>query len=273
MLIAQVTDTHIKADNRLAYGRVDTRGALARCVAHLNALQPLPDIALVTGDLADTGKPAEYAVLRGLLDRLAMPYYVIAGNHDDRGAMREAFADHSYVPSGGEFFHYAIEDFPLRLIGLDSTIPGRAEGKMCAARLEWLDERLREAPRRPTLLFIHHPPFVTGIDHMDVQRCKNAAAFGSLVERNPQVVRLLCGHVHRAIQVPCHGIPASIGPSHTHAVALDLQPQGPPAYVMEPPLCELHRWTPEHGVVSYLSFVEAYDGPYPFCDEAGRLID
>jgi Icc protein len=273
MLIAQITDTHIKADGRLAYGRVDTQGALARCVAHLNALRPAPDVVLVTGDLVDLGRPGEYAVLRGLLDRLAAPYYVIPGNHDERNALRDAFADHPYIPPDGEFFHYCVDGFPLRLIALDSTIPGRPEGAMCSARLAWLDARLKEAPQSPTLLFIHHPPFLTGIEHMDVQRCGNADAFGAVVERHPQVVRLLCGHVHRAIQVSWHGITASIGASHSHAVVLDLQPGGPSRFVMEPPACQLHWWTPEQGVVSHLSFIGDFGGPHPFFDPAGRLID
>ena len=156
---------------------------------------------------------------------------------------------------------------------MDSTIPGRPGGEMCALRLRWLDERLSEAPTRPTLLFMHHPPFVTGIDHMDVQRCGNAAAFGALVERHRQVQRLICGHVHRAIQTPWHGITASIGPSHSHAVALDLRHAGPSAFVMEPPACQLHRWSPEQGIVSHMSFIGPYDGPHPFFDAAGKLID
>ncbi|TAK85174.1 MAG: phosphodiesterase [Betaproteobacteria bacterium] len=273
MLIAQITDTHIKANGRLAYGRVDTHAALARCVTHVNALRPAPDVVLVTGDLVDTGKAAEYGVLRTLLDRLAMPYYVIPGNHDERSALRNVFADAGYLPRDGQFLHYVIEHFPLRLIGLDSTIPEHPEGQMCSARLAWLDERLREAPERPTLLFMHHPPFVTGIEHMDVQRCGNEAGFGAVVVRHRQVMRLLCGHVHRAIQMSWHGITASIGPSHSHSVALDLRPGGASAFVLEPPAYQLHRWTPHEGLVSHLAFVGTYDGPHPFFEKDGRLID
>lgn len=273
MLIAQITDTHIKADGRLAYRRVDTQGALARCVAHVNALDPTPDAVLVTGDLVDMGRPAEYVALRALLDRLLPPYYVVPGNHDERSALRAAFADHAYLPRDGEFLHYSVDGFPLRLIGLDSTIPGKPGGMLCAARLAWLDRRLADAPDRPTLLFMHHPPFATGIAHMDAQRCANATAFGAVVERHPQVVRLLCGHVHRAIQVPWHGITASIGASHSHAVALDLRPDGPSRFVLEPPACQLHAWTPDNTIVSHLSFIGNYGGAHPFFDSAGRLID
>lgn len=178
-LIAQVTDTHIKAGGRKAYGgRVDTHGALARCVRHLNSLDPHPDVVLLTGDLVDMGRPDEYASLRELLDRLDAPYFVVPGNHDERGALRAAFADHRYLPQEGEFLHYCMDDHPLRLVGLDSTVPGEPGGLMCDARLAWLDATLGN-PGRPTLLFMHHPPFVTGIAHMDVQRCANADRLGA----------------------------------------------------------------------------------------------
>lgn len=274
LLIAQVTDTHIKAGGRLAYGgRVDTRAALAACVAHLDALDPAPDVVLVTGDLVDMGRADEYVALRSLLDRLRAPYYVVPGNHDERNALRAAFADHEYLPRDGEFLHYCIDKYPLRMIGLDSTVPGEPHGFMCERRLAWLESRLAEAPERPTLLFMHHPPFLTGLGHMDVQRCGNAEAFGALVECHPQIVRLLCGHVHRSIQVPWHGITASIGASHSHAVALDLRPDGPSRFVLEPPACQLHVWMPGAPIVSHLSFIGDYGGPHPFFDDAGRLID
>jgi hypothetical protein len=213
MLIAQVTDTHIKANGRLAYDRVDTADKLARCIAHLNRLPQRPDVTLLTGDLVDAGRPGEYAVLRRLIAPLAMPVYVIPGNHDARGAFREAFTDHAYLPSGGEFLHYVIEQHPLRLIGLDSTVPGKAHGELCAERLAWLDARLAEAPRRPTLVFTHHPPFLTGLHNMDLQNCRNGDALGAVIERHPQVVRLLRLHP-RASDLPPAPLAAGHGPDH-----------------------------------------------------------
>lgn len=273
-LIAQVTDTHIKVSGRKAYGgHVDTNAALDQCVRHLNSLDPRPDVVLLTGDLVDTGHPDEYATLRALLSGLDAPCFVVPGNHDDRGALRAAFTDHDYLPRRGEFLHYCVEDYPVRLVGLDSTVPGTPGGLMCEARLAWLDAMLGNAPRSPTLLFMHHPPFLTGIAHMDVQRCANADRLGAVVARHPQVVRLLCGHVHRSIHVPWYGITASIGPSHSHAVALDLRPDGPSRFVLEPPSCALHAWTPGVPIVSHQSFIGDYGGPYPFFDDAGRLID
>jgi 3',5'-cyclic AMP phosphodiesterase CpdA len=193
MLIAQVTDTHIKSAGRLAYRTVDTAEKLARCVEHLNNLDPRPDIVLMTGDLVDLGSVEEYAVLRRLLAPLDMPIYVVPGNHDDRRAMREAFADYDYLPGTGEFLHYVIDRYPIRLVGLDTMVPGQPGGEMCKTRLAWLDDQLASARDFPTLLFMHHPPFLTGIANMDWQNCRNGEDLGVMVERYPQVFRILCG--------------------------------------------------------------------------------
>lgn len=273
MLIAQVTDTHIKREGRLAYRKVDTAANLARCVEHVNNLEPRPDVVLMTGDLVDMGTQEEYALLRRLIAPLAMPVYIIPGNHDVRETLREAFSDHHYLPADGEFLHYVVDDYPVRLIGLDTTIPGEPGGELCARRLAWLDECLGEAPQRPTVLFMHHPPFLTGIRHMDVQNCRGGDALGAIIRKHPQVLRLLCGHVHRAIQVDFHGTIASIGPSHSHATAFDLSEESPPAFMLEPPVCQLHLWRDGVGLVSHLSFIGRFDGPYPFFDAQGRLID
>jgi len=268
MLIAQITDTHIKASGRLAYKKVDSAQKLARCVEHLNRLTPRPDIALLTGDLVDMGRPEEYAVLRRLLAPLRMPIYVIPGNHDDRRVLAQAFSDHGYLPARGKFLHYSVEDYPLRLIGLDTTIPGEPGGNMCLDRLAWLDGKLSEAPNRPTAIFMHHPPFLTGLKNMDVQNCRNGEALGALIERHSQVIRILCGHVHRAVQLHWHGVTASIAPSPSHSVAFDLRENAPHDFVLEPPTCALHHWREDTGLISHLTFIESYDGPYPFFDKA-----
>ena len=202
MLIAQVTDTHIKTDGALAYRKVDTAANLARCVDHLGRTGPRADIVLMTGDLVDFGRPEEYRLLRRLIAPLGCPVYVIPGNHDDRENLRRAFSDHDYLPDDGEFLHYAVEDHPVRLVGLDTTIPGAPGGILCARRLQWLDRTLAEAPDRPTAIFMHHPPFLTGITHMDVQNCDAGDALGALIESHPQVMRVMCGHVPPADSAP-----------------------------------------------------------------------
>jgi 3',5'-cyclic AMP phosphodiesterase CpdA len=152
-------------------------------VEHLNRLDPRPDVVLITGDLVDTGKLEEYVLFRRLIASFAMPVYVIPGNHDEREAMRQALSDHYYLPKSGEFLHYVIDDYAIRLIGLDTTMPDQPRGELCVRRLTWLDERLSEASERPTVLFMHHPPFLTGIRHMDRQNCRNGDALGAIIHK------------------------------------------------------------------------------------------
>ncbi|HVA19185.1 MAG TPA: phosphodiesterase [Solirubrobacteraceae bacterium] len=273
MLIAQVTDTHIKAAGKLAYRMVDSAAKLGNCVAHLNRLDPRPDFVLLTGDLVDLGRAEEYALLREILAPLRMPLYVIPGNHDERAALREAFADHAYLPRDGEFLHYVLEDYPVRLIGLDTTVPGKQYGALCDERMAWLAEQLARAPSRTTVLFMHHPPFLTGLANMDWQNCRNGDALGALVRRHPQVIRILCGHVHRPIHLQWCGVTASIAPSPSHSCVLDLNRDASHDFVLEPPTCELHYWREDTGLVSHLSFIGDYGGRFPFYDAAGKLID
>jgi len=271
MIIAQLTDTHIRAPGRLAYGKVDTSAYLAAAVDHLNGIKDRPDVTVVSGDICDFGQPEEYRSARALLDGLRMPYYVIPGNHDRPDAMREVFDDHAYLPASG-FLCYAVEDFPVRLIGLDTTMPGEPGGAICEARRQWLSDMLERDRDRPTLIFMHHPPFHTGIRHMDVQNCAGGVELGELLESHSQVQLLLCGHVHRDISVAWHGKVAAIGPSPAHAVSLDLDPAGEPAYHLEPPACRLVHLTGEGRLVAHLSYIGDFDGPNPFFDDSGGFL-
>jgi 3',5'-cyclic-AMP phosphodiesterase len=272
MLIAQISDFHIKARGKIAYRVVDTASCLAQAVAAVAALDPAPDIVVATGDLTDFGRPEEYALLRELLAPLPCPVYLIPGNHDEREAMRRAFAGDGYLPASG-FLHYTIEDNPLRLVALDTVIPGEGGGRLCEERLRWLDHTLAAVPTRPTMIIMHHPPFSTGIAHMDRIGLSGAEAFARVLVRHPQVERVLCGHLHRSIQarIGTHAI-ASTAPSTAHQVALDLRVDGPSRFMMEPPGYQLHLWRPEIGIVSHTGVVGKFAGPYPFHD-GGALID
>ncbi len=273
MLIAQVTDMHLRPRGELAYGKVDTVTSLERCIDHLNALNPGPDVVLMTGDLTDKGSIEECRLLRELIVPLAAPVYLIPGNHDRREALRQVFGDQGYLPAEGEFLHYVVEGYPLRMIGLDTLVPGAPHGELCAGRLAWLSARLKEAPERPTMLFMHHPPFRTGLAFMDSINCRGGEALGALVESHPQIARILCGHVHRSIQLQWHGTTASIAPSPSHAVTLDLIGEPNPSYMLEPPSCQLHLWLEDTGLLSHLSFIGAGFGPHPFVDAEGNWID
>lgn len=271
-VLAQITDVHIKAAGRRSYRVVDTAAMLRSCIEHLLTLPQRPDVAAFTGDLTDFGRPEEYAALRELLAPLDMPVYLIPGNHDDRDVLRAAFPEHEYLRQSPHFVQYVIEKHRLRIVGLDTVVPGEGRGELCAERLAWLDTRLTEEPGRPTVILMHHPPFLTFIGHMDRQGLTGAAELAEVVRKHPQVERLLCGHLHRPIQARFAGTMASTAPSPAHQVALDLASDARSQFVMEPPGYQLHAFTPETGVVSHTAFVGSFAGPYPFY-ENGKLID
>src|SRR5262249_42359752 len=138
MLLAQISDLHVVAKGRKLFDRVDTPAFLTRAVAHLHGLEPRPDFVWITGDLVDAGSLPEYTNLRAILGTLQIPWALLPGNHDERANLRQAFAAQPYLPRTGEFLHYVVEDLPLRLIALDTVIPGEAGGRLCQARLDWL---------------------------------------------------------------------------------------------------------------------------------------
>ena len=95
---------------------------------------------------------------------------------------------------------------------------------------------------RPTLILVHHPPFATGIAHMDSCPMAGAEAFAEIVRRHPNVERVVCGHVHRPMTVRWGGTVVSTCPSTAHQFALDLVANSPASYVLEPPGFQLHHW-------------------------------
>ncbi len=255
MLIAQITDLHVGERLKVDGRDIDTLDGLRRAVAHLNALVPRPDAVVVTGDLVAEETPANYQSVAAALGELAMPRYVVPGNHDDRGLIREVLGGDGYLAREDEFLHYTVEDFNLRLVALDTHDPGKASGLLCQSRLDWLDARLAEARDRPTLIFMHHPPFVTGIADFDVIGLSGRDAFGGIVARNTQVRAIACGHVHRDIALSWCGTLVAVTPSTGYQYALELDPDNATRKVAEPPAVRLFLWSSGNGLTSHLSYV------------------
>lgn len=270
MILVQLTDSHLKAGGRPAYGRVDTAAALRRAVATVNAFGA--DAVIFSGDLTDRGDAAEFEALADILADLRAPVFAVPGNHDRRDTLRAAFLASGFHDARTPFCAGVAEGFPLRLIGLDSSVPGAPHGEIGAAQLAWLEARLAERPDAPTLAFVHHPPMRTGIRHMDVQNLHDGDALLALLARHPQVLHLACGHVHRAIAATLGGVAVSIAPAPAHAVDLDLDPAAPPAFRLEPPMLRLFRFA-DGVLLSHLACVDPAPGPFPFFDGEGRLID
>jgi 3',5'-cyclic-AMP phosphodiesterase len=276
--IAQISDLHIKPPGQLAYGRVDTAKALERCVAALNAFEPAPDFVVISGDLADTPVVEEYDYLARLLARLKLPFAGIPGNHDARDMMRAAFPNAAHAfPSGPLNQKIAVGELDLLL--LDSSVPGKPHGELDAPTLQWLDTTLGLSADRPALVFLHHPPFVAGIWHMDQQNLINAADLAAIVRRHSRVQLISTGHAHRAALTMFAGVPCTICPAPNHAVDLDLDHLREPSFKVEPPAFHLHVWLAgqEFGqgyghVVTHQVPIGTFDGPHPFFGPDGKLL-
>jgi 3',5'-cyclic AMP phosphodiesterase CpdA len=274
VLIAQISDLHIKAPGELAYGKVDTAKALQRCVAALNDFTPRPDLVVISGDLVDTPTPEEYDQLKRLLAPLQIPFIGIPGNHDSREMMRAAFPEQAYAtPSGA--LNQTRSVGGLDVVLLDSSVAGKPHGVLEAATLQWLDATLASSPQRPALLFLHHPPFRTGIEHMDVQNLLNAADLAPIIRRHPRVQLVAAGHVHRATLTMFSGVAATICPAPNHAVDLDLGELREPSFKIEPPAFHLHVWFADEAfgrTVTHQVPIGQFDGPHPFFGPDGKLL-
>ena len=275
-LLLQLSDLHIRESGRLAYGRIETADYLRRAIATIAKLPQQPDAVGITGDLTDFGRAAEYDHLRELLAPLAMPVYLMPGNHDDRDQLRRSFPEHSYLGHSG-FMQYSVaigsRAGQLQLIALDTVVPGASEGCLCAERLHWLSSQLDACQGRPVVIAMHHPPFQTLIGHMDaIGLLTGAAELEALVARHPNVERVLSGHIHRPIQVRFGGTLALTVSSPAHQVCLDLAADAPSSWTLEPPSFGLHALVPGGRLVSHTVPCGDYPGPFPFHD-SGHLID
>jgi 3',5'-cyclic AMP phosphodiesterase CpdA len=275
MLICQLTDLHVRGRGIPANRVVDTNMFAERAFRRVAALSPRPDAVLLTGDLTECGLASEYEVLDGLIRRLLpMPVFAIPGNHDRREEMRGRLAHLPGVTDDPYFIQYAIDDLPVRLVMLDTVVPGFGHGALDGGRMEWLDRTLGADPTKPTIVAMHHPPFLCGIRHMDRINLRDTAEFAAVIARHPQVERIVCGHHHRPIVARVAHAIASIAPSIAHQVELDLNDDAPAQFVLEPPAFQLHHWRADTGVVTHTAYVEAYPGPYPFLtdpDYPGKL--
>jgi 3',5'-cyclic AMP phosphodiesterase CpdA len=229
---------------------------------------------VISGDLADTPSPEEYEYLKRLLTPLRLPFVGIPGNHDSREMMRAAFPDAGYAFASGPL-NQKREAGGLDLVLLDSSVAGKPHGELDAPTLQWLEATLASSVDRPALLFLHHPPFQTGIWHMDRQNLHSAGELAAIVRRHPRVQLIATGHVHRATLTMFAGVPTTICPAPNHAVDLDLEQLRPPSFRVEQPAFHLHSWFPGEGfgsVVTHQVPIGDFDGPHPFFGKDGRLL-
>jgi len=264
MIIAQISDIHLRDNGMLLKQKINTEVALEKTIDHINSWETPPHAILVTGDLVQRAKRQNYANLRKKLDQLHSPYYVIPGNHDNRTLMYEHFSDLGYLPDSGTFLQFSVDTNPLRLIGIDTIIPGKNEGEICSKRCEWLQNVLHEKPDQPTLIFMHHPPFKTGVNFLDRHHFQGSELLANVIERNPQVIRIVCGHLHRQLQVTWAGTIASVSPSIAFQLPMPLEKDADKGFSLEPPACPVFIWQRDIGLIAHMSLIGDFGGLQPF---------
>ena len=257
MIIAQLSDMHVSSPDCEFDALYHTGEKLEIAVKCVNALSPRPDAVVMTGDLVNCGTSEEYEILKNILDKLEIPAYLGIGNHDCRETFLSSFSEEAYLPKEG-FAQYAVDIKGLRLIMLDTNIPGRAQGILCSERLDWLAKTLEEAPDTPTLIFMHHPPFKTGILAMDNMGLLDAENLGPIIENHSQIMRIFCGHFHRSIQSNFFGKQAQVCPSTSHTVLLHLENEERLATKAEPSQILLHIWDGKDDVITHNSFIDDF---------------
>lgn len=262
-MLVQITDTHVVERGKLLYGMADTARHLAESVREINAMRPRPDGVLITGDLVEHPGPETYGHFRELIEPLEMPVYLMPGNHDNPRIMWDLFGDSGMFPTTPPLFQYAIEDYPFRVLMLNSHFDNSELPSFGEQRELWLAEQL-EASDRPTLIAIHHPPFRTGVDFIDMVGPQWYAELGEIIARHPQVLKIICGHGHLELTGRLGNVPVHMVGATAHqliaARGLDIAPYFDDVRV--PPM--LHHWL-DGDIVS---------GYYPWPDDVeSKRID
>ena len=259
-----LTDLHVVAPGKLASGVLDTRSQLRAAVDRITELrEPLGplDAVLVTGDVSDDGSPESYALARSELERLELPLLVIPGNHDDREAMRVAFADLPVMPGSGLIDWFA-EVGETCVVGLDTLVQGQGGGRLRPESLALLDQALAAAGDRPVIVALHHPPLRTGIRFMDAIGLENVSDLGALLAKAAGEITIISGHVHGVYQGRIGRHLVVTAPATCSAFALDQRNDAPVGFFKGPTGFALIDTGPE-GVWSALP-LDTADGPYPF---------
>jgi 3',5'-cyclic-AMP phosphodiesterase len=274
MLVAQITDLHLGFDP----GVPDelNRQRLDRTLKRLAEMDPRPDLLLATGDIADNGEDAEsYRAFRAATRDLPFPVYPAMGNHDSRGPFLAEFPE---TQSADGFIQYAIEHLAVRILVLDTLEIGRHGGGFCEIRAAWLTARLDEAPDRPTLIVLHHPPIATGLSWMtENPEAAWVRRLRAIVEPRTNIVAMIAGHLHRPVVTSWAGTTLAVCPATAPQVALDLAPMDPeapdgrPMIVADQPWFALHYWNGD-GLISHFDTAEEHQALATFIPKRQPLL-
>lgn len=267
MLIAHISDTHIVRGDKKAYGIADTAKNLTNCIEYINKLEPKVDIALVTGDVTNGGEYKGLAYAKTILDKLNCPYYVIPGNHDTRKGIWQVFKGKACPEKHKEFINYVIDDYEIRFIALDSTIPNKPGAEICSIRARWLDKQLSKNLDKPTIIFMHHPPVKCNILETNKDGFIGADLLGDIVKKYANIKAILCGHIHLQAHVNWKNTIVSVAPSTEMRLKLDLSMEKESQFYLDLPAFQLHYWTSDKNLISYPLAVHNQEKAYSFKEQ------
>lgn len=244
MIIAQISDLHIGFEGE---GKtcINTE-RLAIVVQELMEMKRRPDLLLATGDLVEHGEVWAYKALKEALSPIKFPIFMAAGNHDRRDAFQKVYP---HIPSAHGFYQYTIEDWPVRIIVLDTLNEGKHGGAFCETRARWLDTELAKQPDRPTLIAMHHPPIKTGIKWLTANpQDAWVKRLHEVISQYDNVRHMVAGHIHRSIFKTFAGTSLSVTQAIAPQTKLELAdidpytPDGRGLLVKSRPGFCLHYW-------------------------------
>ncbi len=264
MLIAQISDSHLAGRGKKTYGIAPMADNLAQCIAHINALVPAVDVVLMTGDVGDSGRADEMREAVALLSKLTCPFYIVPGNHDTRESLLAAFGGGACPADPDGFINYVVEGYDIRLIGFDSSIPGKPGGEICDVRAAWLEEQLAADSENPTIIFMHHPPVKCGVRESNEDGFIGVNRLAAMISNYDNIERIVCGHIHLVTHTNWHGTIVSTAPSLGMQLDFDMTMARPSMFYLTPPAYLLHHWTSQKNLVTHTITVQDIAGPYLF---------
>jgi Icc protein len=259
--ILHISDTHLLAGSRGLYGSVDSAEHLRNLFAEFEASGGRPEAIVFTGDLADKGEPEAYEALRAIVEpvaeRLGCQVIWVMGNHDDRAAFRSALfgevptmrpVDRVYDVNG------------LRIITLDSSVPGHHHGEVSSEQLDWLAEELSVDAPHGTILAMHHPPVPSVLDLAVSVELRDQAGLAEVLEGS-DVRSIIAGHLHYSSMATFAGIPVSVASATCYTQDLNVPVGGtrPRDGARAFNLVHVYENTVLHSVVPLGSFVTLDD--------------
>ena len=208
-VLVHVSDTHL-LDGRALYGSIDSDTPLRRLLERLVASGTQVDALVFTGDLADRGESGAYRRLRDLVEPFALKLGAavvwVMGNHDEREPFSEVLFDGSATAEPQD---RVVHCDGLRLIALDTSVPGYHHGELTPAQLEWLAAELATPAPRGTILALHHPPIPTPVELMGLLELEDQASLARVIQ-GTDVRALLAGHLHYSTFSTFAGVPVSV---------------------------------------------------------------